>query len=147
MDERSERLPAESEISAREFSAKDAAFERALQSAMVRVEAPETLAKFLEKAAEAEMERKQRGRLLRWHKPSAGGHVLVMPRRAAPWIGGAVAAVLAIGVCGIEGVRVHREHERRRAADQQFEQAEAITQRALEHARMQMEKAGFSMDQ
>ena len=53
-------------------------FERALQRAMRRVNAPETLAKFLATAVEAEEHRRRSGS--GWFRPSRGGRVYVLPR-------------------------------------------------------------------
>lgn len=60
------------------------------------------------------------------------------------WIGGAVAAVLAIGVFTAEGVHRHREHVQ---AEQQFAEAQAITERTLQHTREQLQRAGISIEQ
>ena len=120
----------------------DAAFERALRHAFVRVDAPETLARFLATAAEAEAARRQGGRKLLWFRPRTGGAVLVMPR----WAGAAAAAVLLLGSFGTLETLHQRNLHRQAEAQRQFATAEQITDRALEHARQQMRQAGVSLE-
>lgn len=120
-------------------------FERELSAAMQRVDAPRSLAVFLENAAEAEAARQQSGRKMLWFKPKAGGRILAVshPRQ---WMGGAIAAVLVLGCFGAVSAIHVRNEERQAAAQREFAQAEQITDRALEHAREQMQKAGVSLD-
>lgn len=129
---------------------RDAQFERELKHAFVRVNAPESLAKFLAIAAEAETARQASGRKLLWFRPRINGReshhsVLAMPRMQN-WFGGAIAAALVIGCFGaVSGIHIRNEH-RQAAAEREFAQSEQITDRALEHARQQMQKAGVSLD-
>jgi hypothetical protein len=120
-------------------------FEQELMAAMRRVDAPRSLAVFLENAAELEAAKPTTAKKRRWFQPRAGGRLLVMPRTQS-WMGGAIAAVLVLGCFGaVSGI--HIRNERRQAeAEKQFAQAEQITDRALEHVREQMEKAGVSLD-
>lgn len=124
------------------------AFEKELRQAMQRVNAPETLERFLMIAAEAEAERERRSRRVLWFKPRTElgkrGGVLAFAQPQA-WVGGAIAAVLVLGTMGsVEAIHlqnVRRQHE----ATRQFAQSEQIRDRALEHAREQMERAGVSL--
>ena len=130
-----------------EFDPKHAAFERELKHAFVRVNAPDTLQTFLLAAAEAEAERERQGRRVLWFKPAHSRHkVLVFPR-AQTWVGGAIAAVLVLGTIGsVEAI--HLQNVRRQdEATRQFAQAEQIRDRALEHAREQIERAGAGFEQ
>jgi len=61
------------------------------------------------------------------------------------WAGTALAAVLVVGAFVSE--RVHVEHVRKAAAVQEFDTATRITNKALEHAREQMQRAGISLDE
>ena len=136
-------------------------FERALGRAMRRVGVrPETTAKFLALAEEAERNQvvhpsEQRtfagdpghaGGGLRLLKLWNGGRVLAMPRmpQAKAWMGGAIAAVLAMGC--FAGAHMHTEHERKVQAQQQFETAERITDQALAHTREQLQAQGIYLD-
>jgi hypothetical protein len=122
--------------------------EAKLRKALERVDAPPTLRVFLETAIEAQEHQRRTGKW--WFTPSRGGKLLVLPQSwrwmTSPWAGGAVAALLVAGVF-VTGQRVHQEHERQAQATQQFEQATQITDRALEHAREKMRKAGVDIDQ
>lgn len=120
-------------------------FEQALSRAMKRVELrAETSAKFLALAEEAERKRVHAGGGFRLIKFSNGGRVFAMPRPRA-WMGGAIAAVLAIG-CFV-GAHVHEQHERRVVAEQQFETAERITDEALARTRAELQQRGINLDQ
>jgi hypothetical protein len=120
-------------------------FEQALSRAMQRVEVrAETAAKFLALAEEAERKRVHAGGGFRLIKLSNGGRVFAMPRPRA-WMGGAIAAVLAIG-CFV-GAHVHEQHERRVVAQQQFETAERITDETLARTRAELEQRGINLDQ
>jgi hypothetical protein len=126
-------------------------FEQALSRAMQRVEVrAETSAKFLALADEAERKRVQAGGGFRLIKLSNGGRVFTMPRlpQARAWMGGAIAAVLAMGVfAGAHIHDQHEQHERRMMAQQQFETAERITDETLARTREQLERQGISLDQ
>ena len=123
-------------------------FEAKLRKALERVDAPPTLRAFLETAIEAQEHQRKTGKL--WFAPKRGGKLLVLPKPwrwvMSPWAGGAVAALLVAGVFAT-GVRVHEEHVKQAQATQQFEQATQITDRALEHAREKLRKAGVNLEQ
>jgi len=135
-----------------EFEFEDARmqeFEQALSRAMQRVEVrAETSAKFLALAEEAERKRVRAGGGFRLIKFSNGGRVFAMPRPRA-WMGGAIAAVLALGV--FFGTHVHeqheQQHERRVMAEQQFEAAERITDETLARTREQLQQRGINLEQ
>jgi|HubBroStandDraft_1064217.scaffolds.fasta_scaffold143358_2 hypothetical protein len=127
-------------------------FEQALGRAMKRVEVrAETTAKFLALAEEAERERVAAGGGIRLIKFSGytwnWGRVLAMPRPRG-WMGGAIAAVLTIGVfAGAHIHEQHEQHERQVMAQQQFETAERITDETLERTKAQLERKGIYLDQ
>ena len=128
-----------------ELDAKDREFEAALSRAMKRVEVrAELSAKLLVLADEAEEKRVAAGGGMRLLKLSNGGRVLAFPRQRA-WMGGAIAAVLAIGV--FVGQQAHERHERRVEAQRQFETAERITDQTLERTREQLRQAGITLGQ
>ena len=120
-------------------------FDRALTKAMQRVDPPETLAKFLMKAAEVEAERalprSQPSRRWAWVTPK--------PQRAAfgrvsVQFGAAVAAVML--VCVLVAGQVHVRHEREQAAlQQQFNEGLRITDRALDQTREKLQRAGLDL--
>jgi hypothetical protein len=117
-------------------------FERQLSRAMRRVEVrAETTAKFLSIAAAVKEEHERTGR--RWIKPASGGRVLFMPRPRA-WMGGAIAAVLVLGVLGGERVHQRRQQE---MAERQFETAIRVTDHALEQTQAQLQRAGVKLGQ
>ena len=123
-------------------------FEQALSRAMQRVEVPaETSAKLLALAQEAEQKRVHAGDGLRLIRFSNSGRVLAMPRlpQTRAWMGGAIAAVLAMGV--FVGTHVHEQHERRVVAQQQFETAQRITDETLARTRAELEQRGIKLDQ
>jgi hypothetical protein len=63
-------------------------------------------------------------------------------------MGGAIAAVLAIGVfAGAHIHEQHEQHERQVMAQQQFETAERITDETLERTKAQLERKGIYLDQ
>jgi hypothetical protein len=70
--------------------------------------------------------------------------ILTFPAvRSRVWIGSAVAAMLLVGVAGEQA---HVRMEQRRKAEEvqkQFETALQVTDRALEHTRQQLERAGI----
>jgi len=115
-------------------------FEERLRLAMRRVDAPETMAKFLQAAAEVQAERM----LPRKERKHKWAFYLARPQFAG-WVTGAVAAVLAIGV--FAGEQAYRRHEQRVIATRQFETANRITDQALEQTRQQLARAGVSLDQ
>ena len=127
-------------------------FEQALSRTMQRVEVrAETSAKFLALAEEAERKRVQAGGGIRLIKFSGytgnWGRVLAMPRPRA-WMGGAIAAVLAIGVFAGAHIREqHEQHERQVLAQQQFEAAERITDETLARTRAELERRGINLYQ
>jgi len=137
-----------------EFEFEDARmqeFEQALSRAMQRVEVrAETSAKLLALAEEAERKRVHAGGGFRLIKFSNGGRVFAMPRPRA-WMGGAIDAVLALGV--FFGTHVHEQHEqheqhqRRVMAEQQFEAAERITDETLARTREQLQQRGINLEQ
>jgi hypothetical protein len=128
-------------------------FEQALSRAMQRVEVrAQTAAKFLALAEEAEKSRMKAGGGLRLLRLSHGGRVITMPRLRIPqaraWMGGAIAAVLAMGVfAGAHIHEQHEQHERQVMAQQQFETAERITDETLARTREQIERKGINLDQ
>jgi hypothetical protein len=116
-------------------------FEQALSRAMQRVEVPaEMTAKFM---AVAEEKHAHAGSGLKLIKFSKSWRVFAMPQ-ARVWMGGAIAAVLAMGI--FVGGHMHTEHERRVQAQQQFEAAERITDQALERTREQLRSQGIYLD-
>ena len=141
-------------------------FEAALGRAMQRVEVrAETAAKFLALAEEAERGRVhpseqktfagdpgKAGGGLRLVRLSNGGRVFAMPRLRIPqaraWMGGAIAAVLAMGVfAGAHIHEQHEQHERQVMAQQQFETAERITDETLARTRAELEQRGINLEQ
>ena len=108
-------------------------FDVRLRTAMQRVDAPDTLLRSIMAAVEPEKKPTWRERLQSWALPQ--------PR---VWATGAMAALLALVAFGGEQWQHHRERE---VATQQFETATRITDRALDHARQQIEQAGVSLDQ
>jgi hypothetical protein len=114
------------------------AFELQVMQALRRVDAPEGFAaRVMERAA----------------TPAVLSKMVVMrPRfarmRVQTWAGGAIAAMLVLGVFGTEQVHVRHERTVRAAlAQQQFETATRITDRALEHTREQLARAGVLQDE
>ena len=67
--------------------------------------------------------------------------VITMAPRARFWASGAIAAVLLAGVFS-EQTYVRHQHEQAELAQQQFDAAIRITDKALEHTREQLERAG-----
>lgn len=122
-----------------ELTPADAAFERELLAAMQRVDAPSRLSITLMNIAEAEQPRPVTPR-----SESRGFNFwrLPVPRL---WMGGALAAALTVGVFAGEAIHVRRDHERAEA-EKQFDEAQQITDRALAHARAQIQRAGVDLD-
>lgn len=110
-------------------------FELVLKRAMQRVDAPETLMKFLTAATEGKQERvlPWRERKHRW--------TFYVPKAQA-WMGGALAAVLALGVFGAQQLHERREQAK---ADQQFAVAVQVTDHALAQTREQLQRAGLKL--
>jgi len=123
-------------------------FEESLARAMRRVEVrAETTAKFLALAEEAERKRVHAGGGFRLIKMSNGARLFAMPRPRA-WMGGAIAAVLALGVfVGTHVREQHEQHERQVIAQQQFETAERITDETLARTRAELEQRGIKLEQ
>ena len=146
-EERDQRTPMRDELDDPRMTE----FEQALSRAMQRVEVrAETTAKFLALAEEAEKSRVKAGGGLRLPRLSNGGRVIAMPRlpQARAWMGGAIAAVLAMGVfAGAHIHEQHEQHERQMMAQQQFEAAERITDETLARTREQIERKGINLDQ
>jgi len=106
-----------------------AEFELQLARAMRRVDAPEGFAaRVMEKA----------------EQPQAV--VVMRPRnglfRMQAWMGGAAAAVLALGMYGAEVLHQRREQAK---ADQQFAVAVQATDHALAQTREQLQRAGLKL--
>jgi hypothetical protein len=72
--------------------------------------------------------------------------ILMFPKlRSRIWIPSAIAAMLLVGVAG---ERAHEQMEQRRKAEEaqkQFDTALQVTDRALEHARQQLQRAGIPL--
>jgi hypothetical protein len=116
-------------------------FEAMLRKALRPVQPPETLARFLAVAAEAEEQERRTGR--RWFRPASGGLLFVMPWPRA-FAGGALAGLLLLG--GLLGEQQHRRHERA-AAEQEFATSMRITEQTMERTRAQLLQAGIQLDQ
>jgi len=119
-------------------------FETMLTKALRPVNAPETLAKFLAIAAEAQAQQRRTGR--RWFRPRFG-LLYVTPQwllRPQAWVGGALAAAIVLGV--LVGEQVHRRHEQA-VAEQEFATSMRITNETLERTRVQLLQAGIQLDQ
>ena len=117
-------------------------FEVALTRALARVEVRADLTrKFYALAEEVETSRRAAGGGMRLVKLSSGGRVIAMPKPKV-WWGGAVAAMLVIGM--FAGERVHEERKRE-AAEAQFDAAMRVTDHALEQTREQLERAGLRL--
>jgi hypothetical protein len=115
------------------------AFELALQRAMARVDAPEGLLEFLMRATEVKRESvlpwRQRKHRFAWY----------LPRQQA-WMGGALAALLTIGVFTASQVHERRDRARDRATEQ-FVESQHITEQAMAQTREQLRRAGIELDQ
>jgi hypothetical protein len=102
--------------------------ERYLYQAMRRVDAPEGFAdRVMERAKAA---------------APAKAKVLGMPSRPRLWVGSAIAAALLMGVFVGDQQLERRQREKAEVAQKQFEAGIEITDRALEHTRDQLERAG-----
>lgn len=68
--------------------------------------------------------------------------VVMMPPRGRLWASGAIAAALLAGIFFSEQTYVRHQHEQAELAQQQFDAGIRITDKALEHTREQLERAG-----
>ena len=122
-------------------------FEKQMAKTLRQVDAPEGFAERVMRRAEAENfatsthVSEARHGAPGWFEFLRSWHWM-----ASPWAGGAVAALLVAGVF-LTGTRVHEEHVKQAQATQQFEQATQITDRALEHTREKLRKAGVNLEQ
>jgi hypothetical protein len=107
-----------------------AEFELQLARAMRRVDAPEG---FVERVMETSANPAEKVRVMR---PRQG-----MWRMQA-WMGGAVAAALALGMFGAQQLHQRREQAK---ADQQFAVAMQVTDHALAQTRQQLQRAGLKL--
>jgi hypothetical protein len=113
------------------------AFEMELARAMRRVDAPEGFAaRVMERTA----------------SPTELAEKVVVMRsrsrmmRMQAWAGGAIAAMLAVGMFGAE--QLHQRHERAEQtamANQQFAMAVQVTDHALAQTREQLQRAGLRL--
>lgn len=116
-----------------------AEFELQLARAMSRVDAPEGFAARVMECAASPAE-------------SAQKVVVMRPRFRLPrlqaWTGGAIAAMLALGMFGTE--QLHQRHEREQQAalaNQQFAMAVQVTDHALAQTREQLQRAGLNLSE
>lgn len=100
--------------------------ERYLSQAMRRVDAPQGFA----------------DRVMERAKAPAKAKVLMMPLRTRFWMGSAIAAALLVGAFVGDQQYERRQHAKTEAAQKQFEAGMEITDRALDHTREQLERAG-----
>ena len=111
-----------------------AEFELQLARAMRRVDAPEG---FAERIMERSAGPAEKVVVMR-----PGGRMV----RMQAWMGGAIAAVLALGMFGAEQLHQRRERAEEAAkADQQFAVAMQVTDHALEQTREQLQRAGLKL--
>jgi len=120
-----------------------AEFELTLARAMARVDAPEGFASRVVELAEG-------GGCAHVSEARHGVPRVVAMRagrtmwRMQAWMGGAIAAVLALGMFGAEQLHQRRERAEEAAkADQQFAVAMQVTDHALETTREQLQRAGL----
>ncbi len=123
-----------------------AEFELLLARAMQRVEAPEGFAeRVVGRVASAEGGVAGSTQVSE-ARPGAPGVVVFRRRRGLwrmqAWAGGAIAAVLALGMFGAEQLHQRRE---RQLADQQFAVAVQVTDHALAQTREQLQRAGLNL--
>ncbi|HSY36975.1 MAG TPA: hypothetical protein VK814_14560 [Acidobacteriaceae bacterium] len=106
-----------------------AEFELQLTRAMRRVDPPEGFAgRVMDKAEQTQRVVVMRPRSGLW--------------RMQAWMGGALAAVLALGMYGAEALHQRREQAK---ADQQFAVAVQATDHALAQTREQLQRAGLKL--
>jgi hypothetical protein len=110
-----------------------AEFELQLARAMRRVDAPEGFAARVMDRAASPVEVEQKVLVIR---PRSGLW------RLQAWMGGALAAVLALGMYGAEVLHQRREQAK---ADQQFAVAMQATNHALTQTREQLQRAGLKL--
>ena len=110
-----------------------AEFELQLARAMRRVDAPEGFAVRVMDRAASPVEVEQKVLVIR---PRSGLW------RLQAWMGGALAAVLALGMYGAEVLHQRREQAK---ADQQFAVAVQATDHALAQTREQLQRAGLKL--
>ena len=120
-----------------------AEFELELARAMRRVDAPEGFAaRVVARAESGDIVSTQ----VRESGPGAPGVVVMRPQsrlwRMQAWMGGAIAAVLAIGMYGAEVLHQRREQAK---ADEQFAVAVQATDHALAQTREQLQRAGLKL--
>jgi len=109
-----------------------AEFELQLTRAMRRVDAPEGFAaRVLEKAEEPQAVVVMRPQSGLW--------------RMQAWMGGAIAAVLVLGMVTAEQMHLRRERAEQAKADQQFAVAMQVTDHALAQTREQLQRAGLKL--
>jgi hypothetical protein len=116
-----------------------AEFELQLARAMRRVDAPEGFAARVMERGASPAEPAQKVVVMR----SRFG----LPRMQA-WTGGAIAAMLALGMFGAE--QLHQRHEREQQtamANQQFAMAVQVTDHALAQTREQLQRAGLNLSE
>jgi hypothetical protein len=131
-------------------------FELQLAQAMRRVDAPEGFAvRVLDQMGE-QMGEGTATAPAQVSKARPGAPRVVMMQRRWAWAGGAMAAVLALGMFGTEQLHQRRERAERVAAEQaaaeqaalanqQFEAAVRVTDHALEQTREQLQRAGLRL--
>jgi hypothetical protein len=108
-------------------------FEKDLSHAMQRVDAPKGFAaRLLERAAAESSDHRK---------------LVVTPRRQWWWSGSgiAVAAGLVAGMFVVQQVHVRHEREQAAVAQQQFETAMRVTDRALDRTRARLERSGIRL--
>jgi hypothetical protein len=109
-------------------------FEELLTRELQRVDAPEGFAlRVLDLAAK---------------QTPVRARVLTMPvwmARPHAWAGGAIAAALVLGCFAAERIHVRQQQEKAEMAQQQFDTAMRVTDRALGQTRAHLERAGFKL--
>jgi hypothetical protein len=105
-------------------------FDLQLSKALHRVDAPPNFANAVMVAVEVDKAVNGKAKVLAFPKPR-------------PWMSAAIAAALIVSV--FTGQQVHKKHQRD-VADQQFETAARITDRALQETREQLQRAGVPVD-
>ncbi len=77
--------------------------------------------------------------------PRRPAKVIVLKQRPRLWMSGAIAAALFVGIFFTEQTNLRREREQPAQAQSQFEAGIRITDRALEHTRQQLQRAGVGV--
>jgi negative regulator of sigma E activity len=123
-------------------------FEEQLARALRRVEAPEGFAVRVMERVSANPTHDDGAVMNGAPETEVSRVVMMQPRRGMwrmqAWMGGAVAAVLALGVFGAEQVHQRREQAR---ANEQFAVAVSVTDRALAQTREQLQRAGLKLSE